>query len=133
MSNREKKLVSYKAAFPFLSLFHLSRNLLTSRFAEKMNRDVDDLTPLDARESLLMEHRPSRKDDSEMSKFNFTGPYQPYRDHIPRHSPTGSTDHLVAPDYFNNQYRRSSSRDSRDSNHSLDGRPAATPGYGFRY
>ncbi|RJE25928.1 DUF907 domain-containing protein [Aspergillus sclerotialis] len=102
--------------------------------AEKMNRDVDDLTPLDARESLLMEHHPPRKDDSEMSKFNFTGPYQPYHDHVPRHSPTGSTDHLVGPNYsLSNQHRRSFSRDSHDSNHSFDGRPAAAPGYGLRY
>lgn len=118
----------------FFGSFPLSYNMLMYHFAEKMNRDVDDLTPLDARESLLMEHHPPRKDDSETSNFNFTGPYQPYRDHAPRHSPTGSTDHLVGPNYSsNNQHRRSFSRDSHDSNHSLDGRPAATPGYGLRY
>lgn len=37
---------------------------------------MDDLTPLDARESLLMDN-PPRKDYAEMSKFNFTGPYEP--------------------------------------------------------
>ena len=42
------------------------------REAEKNNRDLDDLTRLDARESLLIEH-PQKRDFTEMSKFNFTG------------------------------------------------------------
>lgn len=98
---------------------------------EKMNRDVDDLTPLDARESLLMENQP-RKDYSEMSRFNFTGPYQPYHDqgYRSRHSPTGSTDRLVDHDVsFDNRHGRSTSRDSHDRN-SLEGHPPP-PGYGI--
>ncbi|KNG82359.1 hypothetical protein ANOM_009731 [Aspergillus nomiae NRRL 13137] len=69
------------------------------REAKKMNRDIDDLTPLDARESLLMEN-PPRKEYTEMSKFNFTGPYElpgplrsevtikPYRKHRPFGGPS---------------------------------------------
>ncbi|PIG69287.1 DUF907 domain protein [Aspergillus arachidicola] len=109
------------------------------REAKKMNRDIDDLTPLDARESLLMEN-PPRKEYTEMSKFNFTGPYEPYRDHYDsksRSSPTGSTDRLVdPPGYHESQHGRSLSRESRhtrDSRGSPDGRKPTAPGYGFAY
>lgn len=94
-----------------------------------MNRDIDDLTPLDARESLLMDH-PPRKDYAEMSKFNFTGPYEPYRD----------TDRLVGSEYHDDpRYGRNESRgsrgssQSRDSQGSPDGRQPTKPGYGFAY
>ncbi|KAL4917449.1 hypothetical protein BDW62DRAFT_84168 [Aspergillus aurantiobrunneus] len=97
--------------------------------AEKMSRDIDDLTPLDARESLLMDH-PPRKDYSEMSNFNFTGPYESYRD----------TDRLVDSDYQDDpRYDRNMSRDSRGSSNSRDshsspeGRRPMKPGYGFAY
>ncbi|KAL4974527.1 hypothetical protein BDW66DRAFT_139714 [Aspergillus desertorum] len=97
--------------------------------AEKMNRDIDDLTPLDARDSLLMDH-PPRKDYSEMSNFNFTGPYEPYRD----------TDRLVDSRYHDDPlYGRNMSRDSRgssnsyDSHGSPDGRHPTKPGYAFAY
>ncbi|PYH68764.1 transient receptor potential ion channel family protein [Aspergillus vadensis CBS 113365] len=112
------------------------------REANKMNRDLDDLTPLDARESLLMEH-PPRKDFAEMSKFNFTGPYEPYRDQHDsksRHSPTGSTDRLVDSSYpLEDINGRSISRESRRSHdsHGSHENPekhhATTPGYGFAY
>ncbi|KAB8076349.1 hypothetical protein BDV29DRAFT_90873 [Aspergillus leporis] len=109
------------------------------REAKKMNRDIDDLTPLDARESLLMEN-PPRKEYTEMSKFNFTGPYEPYRDHYDpksRSSPRGSTERLVdPPGYHESQHGRSSSRASRhtrDSRGSPDGRKPTAPGYGFAY
>ncbi|EAW13795.1 transient receptor potential ion channel family protein [Aspergillus clavatus NRRL 1] len=109
------------------------------REAEKLNRDMDDLTPLDARESLLMDH-PPRKDYGEMSKFNFTGPYAPYRDQHDsetRSRRNESTDRLVDPAYRpNHHHDRSLSRDSRrsrDSHGSLERRPATTPGYGFAY
>lgn len=107
--------------------------------SEKMGRDIDDLTPLDARESLLMDH-PPRKDYAEMSKFNFTGPYAPYRDQHPydpkmRQSPTGSTDRLVESGYaVDPTHGRSLSRDSRPSRDgSPDGRHPTAPGYGFAY
>ncbi|KAB8230566.1 hypothetical protein ETB97_007763 [Aspergillus alliaceus] len=109
------------------------------REAKKMNRDMDDLTPLDARESLLMEN-PPRKEYTEMSKFNFTGPYEPYRDHYDpkaRLSPTGSTDRLVdPPGYHESQHGRSPSPESRyarDSRDSPDGRKPTAPSYGFAY
>ncbi|KAL4874176.1 hypothetical protein BDV12DRAFT_3367 [Aspergillus spectabilis] len=94
--------------------------------AEKLNRDIDDLTPLDARESLLMDH-PPRKGYSEMSNFNFTGPYEPYRD----------TDRLVDSEYHDEpRHGRKMSRDSRgsrESHGSPDGRHPTKPGYGFAY
>ena len=106
-----------------------------------MNRDIDDLTPLDARESLLMEH-PPRKEFSEMSNFNFTGPYEPYRDQHDSKSrqSTGSTERLVDPGYpLDDRHGRSISRESRRSHESHgshdspEGRHATTPGYGFAY
>lgn len=98
--------------------------LMTSSL-EKMNRDMDDLTPLDARESLLMEHPPVVKDYREVSNFNFAGPYEPYRDQpLPksRHSPAGSTDRLVDADYYDNRFDRSVSHESRQTDRS--GSPA---------
>lgn len=101
---------------------------------EKANRDLDDLTPLDARESLLIEH-PPRKDFNEMSKFNFAGPYEPYRDHPSRPDSTGSNERLVYADY-GVAHSRGSSQDSRHSGHrspSLEGRHPTTAGYGMAY
>lgn len=107
---------------------------------EKLNRDLDNLTPLDARNSLLMEHRSSKGDDfQEMSKFNTTGPYEPYRDQAPRksrHAPTESTDRLISADSFDRQHTPSPSRDSRESHShspSLDGRKSDPPSYGLAH
>ncbi|KAK2762807.1 hypothetical protein FQN54_000982 [Arachnomyces sp. PD_36] len=89
--------------------------------AEKSNHDLDNLTTLDARNS-LMGPPPSKSDNQEMSKFNFTGPYEPYRDHqIPKsHKATESTDHLIpyADDSVHHQRSRSASRDSFGRGHS---------------
>ncbi|KAJ5101487.1 hypothetical protein NUU61_003709 [Penicillium alfredii] len=105
------------------------------REAEKANRDMDDLTPLDARESLLMEH-PPRKDYAEMSKFNFAAPYESYRDQSKaRPGSTGSTERLVQADY-GVAHARGSSRDSRNSrgrSPSLEGHHPTKPGYGMAY
>ncbi|KAI9368942.1 hypothetical protein BJX61DRAFT_185791 [Aspergillus egyptiacus] len=107
--------------------------------AEKMNRDMDDLTPLDARDSLLMDNG-CRKDYSEMSYFNSVGPYEPYQDHHPPKSQKGfdqSTDRLIDYEYRDDpRHGRNlsrSSRRSRDSQGSPEGRQATTPGYGFAY
>lgn len=103
-------------------------------FAEKANRDLDDLTPLDARESLLIEHPPKR-DITEMSKFNFTGPYEPYRDHPHRPDSTGSHERLVYADY-GVAHSRNFSHESRHSGRrspSLEGRHPTTAGYGMAY
>ncbi|OQD73188.1 hypothetical protein PENDEC_c016G02935 [Penicillium decumbens] len=102
--------------------------------AEKANRDLDDLTPLDARESLLIEHPPKR-DFTEMSKFNFTGPYEAYRDRPRRSDSTGSKERLVYADY-GVAHARSSSQESRHSGRrspSLDGHQPTKPGYGMAY
>ncbi|KXG50983.1 TRP-like family [Penicillium griseofulvum] len=103
------------------------------REAEKANRDLDDLTPLDARDSLLMDH-PQRKEYAEMSNFNFTGPYESYRDEPKRDRPTGSDerDGLVRNDY-GVAHGRSNSPDSHHSRSSLEGRRPAAPGYGMAY
>ncbi|KAJ5823102.1 TRP-like family [Penicillium robsamsonii] len=103
------------------------------REAEKANRDLDDLTPLDARDSLLMDH-PQRKDYAEMSNFNFTGPYESYRDEPKRAGPTGSDERagLVHNDY-GVAHGRSASPDSHHSRSSLEGRRPAAPGYGMAY
>lgn len=108
--------------------------LLTSSIVEKANRDLDDLTPLDVRESLLIEH-PPRKDFNEMSKFNFAGHYEPYRDHPKRPDSTGSNERLVYADY-GVAHSRDSSQDSRHSGRrspSLEGRHPTTAGYGMAY
>jgi hypothetical protein len=86
-----------------------------------------------------MDH-PPRKDYAEMSKFNFTGPYEPYRDqHVPQlqHGRTESTDRLVRPGYhLDDRHDRSLSREShrsRDSNGSPERHHPTTPGYGLAY
>lgn len=112
----------------------INNGLLTIYPLEKANRDLDDLTPLDARESLLIEHPPKR-DFAEMSKFNFTGPYEPYRDHPDRPDSTGSKERLVYADY-GVAHSRNSSEESRHSGRrspSLEGRHPTTAGYGMAY
>ncbi|KAJ5779151.1 TRP-like family [Penicillium paradoxum] len=103
------------------------------REAEKANRDIDDLTPLDARDSLLMDH-PQRKEYSEMSNFNFTGPYESYRDQPKRPGSSGSNEgrSLVRNDY-GVAHGRSNSPDSQRSRSSMDGRHPTAPGYGMAY
>jgi hypothetical protein len=100
---------------------------------EKANRDIDDLTPLDARDSLLMDH-PQRKEYAEMSNFNFTGPYESYRDEPKRAGSPGSNerDGLVYNDY-GVAHGRSSSPDSHRSRSSIEGRHPTAPGYGMAY
>jgi hypothetical protein len=86
-----------------------------------------------------MDH-PPRKDYSEMSNFNFTGPYEPYRDQHPLNSKRGfndSSDRLVDSVYHDEpRHGRNTSRGSRgsrDSYGSPDGRKPTAPGYGFAY
>lgn len=100
---------------------------------EKANRDIDDLTPLDARDSLLMDH-PQRKQYAEMSNFNFTGPYESYRDEPKRAGSPGSNerDRLVHNDY-GVAHGRSISPDSHHSRSSIEGRRPTAPGYGMAY
>ncbi|KAJ5441160.1 TRP-like family [Penicillium cf. griseofulvum] len=82
---------------------------------------------------LLMDH-PQRKEYAEMSNFNFTGPYESYRDEPKRARPTGSDerDGLVRNDY-GVAHGRSDSPDSHHSRSSLEGRRPAAPGYGMAY
>lgn len=63
---------------------------------EESKRDLDNLTPLDARNSLLLNPSDRRDSSSEVGKFNYLGTYEPYRD-VPlnSHTRTGSTDRLV--------------------------------------
>lgn len=105
--------------------------------AEKMGREIDNLTPLDARQSLLMDSHPPTRDNAEMSKFNFTGPYEPYRDNSPpttrnSPSPTRSIDRLVdPPSYYETQehYAPNDSRSSIYSHDSLNKHQPITPGH----
>ncbi|KAJ5476217.1 hypothetical protein N7475_001946 [Penicillium sp. IBT 31633x] len=97
---------------------------------EKANRDLDDLTPLDARDSLLMDH-PQRKEYSEMSNFNFTGPYESYRDQ-PKRPDSDERQGLVHHDY-GVAHGRSTSPESHRSRNSMDGRHPTAPGYGMAY
>lgn len=109
-------------------------HILTDSFLiEKANRDLDDLTPLDARDSLLMDH-PQRKQYAEMSNFNFTGPYESYRDEPKRARSPGSNerDGLVHNDY-GVAHGRSMSPDSHNSRSSIEGRRPTAPGYGMAY
>lgn len=120
--------------FSLCTSANINIGLLTIYPLEKANRDLDDLTPLDARESLLIEHPPKR-DFAEMSKFNFTGPYKPYRDHPDRPDSTGSKERLVYADY-GVAHSRNSSEESRHSGRrspSLEGRHPTTAGYGMAY
>ncbi|KAK5716310.1 hypothetical protein LTS12_027768, partial [Elasticomyces elasticus] len=104
--------------------------------AEKMGHEIDNLTPLDARQSLLMDN-PARREYAEMAKFNFAGPYEPYRDHSPptsrnSPSPTRSIDRLVdPPSYYEAEehYARNDSRLSIDSHDSLNKHQPITPSH----
>jgi Transient receptor potential (TRP) ion channel/ML-like domain len=79
---------------------------------EKADRDMDNLTPLDARNSLLIDDMPrSRADMYEESKYNMTGPFEAYRDHIPEteaasHVRDKSTDRLISNDTYYRGYQR---------------------------
>ncbi|KAJ5815318.1 hypothetical protein N7474_007095 [Penicillium riverlandense] len=98
----------------------------------KLSRDMDDLTPLDARESLLIEH-PQKHEYTGMSKFNFTGPYEQYRDQPRRPGSNGSSDRLVYADYSDMGHGRTDSHESHHSRHSIEGRNPTAPGYGMAY
>lgn len=76
-----------------------------------------------------------RKDFTEMSKFNFTGPYESYRDQAPRPDSTNSKDRLVYADYGVAHGRHSSqqSRNSGRRSPSLEGRRPTQPAFGMAY
>ncbi|KAJ5929333.1 hypothetical protein N7454_007181 [Penicillium verhagenii] len=100
--------------------------------AEKANRDLDDLTPLDARDSLLIDH-PQQRDFSEVSKFNFNRPYETYRDvPLSRSDSAGSKERLMYADY-GVAHTRSTSQESRHDRRSPspEGHHPTTAGYGM--
>ncbi|QGA13664.1 hypothetical protein EYB26_001314 [Talaromyces marneffei] len=73
--------------------------------------DKDNLTALDARNSLLFDGR-SRADVYEESKYNMTGPYEPYRDMPTKgstHARDRSTDGLIS----NESYYRGHQKEQR--------------------
>ncbi|PGH19069.1 hypothetical protein AJ79_00103 [Helicocarpus griseus UAMH5409] len=90
---------------------------------ETMDRDLDNLTPLDARNSLLegsplppQRYLSTRR--GEMGMFNRTTPYEPYMDspaekHASRHMPTRSTDHLLSSNANNINYMNMRDMNSR--------------------
>ncbi|EED23597.1 DUF907 domain protein [Talaromyces stipitatus ATCC 10500] len=67
----------------------------------KGDDDMDNLTALDARNSLLFDGR-SRGDTYEENKYNMTGPYEPYRDMPTKggHIRERSTDNLISQDTY---------------------------------
>ncbi|CAI7603929.1 hypothetical protein PCG10_005856 [Penicillium crustosum] len=117
----------------FITCYRENPHAKRRREAEKANRDIDDLTPLDARDSLLMDH-PQRKQYAEMSNFNFTGPYESYRDDPKQARSLGSNerDGLVRNDY-GVAHGRSASPESHHSRSSIEGRRPTAPGYGMAY
>lgn len=136
MPSGGEKLVS-RIALNFSFIPAPRQILIYIYLPENADRDIDDLTPLDARQSLLMDN-PARKEYAEMAKFNYTGPYEPYRDQVHPHtrqSPTGSTDRLVDASYpEDDRHGRSESRQSRhsrDSHGSPEGREPTKPAQGF--
>lgn len=72
---------------------------------------MDNLTALDARNSLLFDGR-SRADMYEESKYNMTGPYETYRDMPTKgstHVRDRSTDGLISNDsYYRGHYKEQS-------------------------
>ena len=97
-----------KEAGKFLKALVIVRYDLTP-LAEKVNREIDNLTPLDARNSLLMDpadyhdHKGPRVDGYPMSTYKSrtdSEPARPYRDETPPPRPWGgrreSTENLVA-------------------------------------
>lgn len=83
-----------------------------------MKYDMDNLTALDARNSLLIDGPSSRAELHETSKYNLAGPYEPYRDKAPlTHGRAHSTDRLISTDTFyrGHQHAPSTSRDRSPS------------------
>ncbi|KAG0160204.1 hypothetical protein PDIDSM_7731 [Penicillium digitatum] len=103
------------------------------REAEKATRDFDDLTPLDARDSLLMDH-PQRKEFAEMNNFNFTGPHESYQDEPRRaRSPSNTESAGLVHNDYGVAHGRSTSADSHGLRGSIEGRHPTAPGYGMAY
>ncbi|KAL1958071.1 hypothetical protein VTO42DRAFT_5111 [Malbranchea cinnamomea] len=103
------------------------------KLAEKSNCDLDNLTPLDARNSLLLDPKPKRRESSlEVGKFNYLSRYEPYRD-VPlpksRHVYSESTDQLVS-NGENIPHGRSRSRESESRSISPE-RDPMLPGRAF--
>lgn len=119
-----------------VSMFKENIHEKRRREAEKAN-GLDDLTPLDARESLLIDN-PQRKEFTEMSNFNFTGPYEPYRDHpADRPDSAGSNKGLMHSDYgvargHSPEYQYRDDHD-RSRSPSPEGQHPTKPAYGMAY
>lgn len=117
-----------KDAGKFSSANIPSRSTSNAR-TEKLNRDLDNLTPLDARNSLLMEPTQYKSGAREISNYNAPGPYEPYRDQptkFERFGPRESQENLVASSAsMGQQHSRSISRES--GGRSLSGSASRQP------
>ncbi|KAK2750646.1 hypothetical protein FQN57_002717 [Myotisia sp. PD_48] len=86
--------------------------------SEKHDKDLDDLTPLDARQSLLMPTKRASPQDEEAGKLNHLAQYEPYRD-IPltntSHSRTASLEPLIHAQSTSQMKRLSQQSDVRSS------------------
>lgn len=132
MRNREEKLVS-RSYLEISSPSQTSAPPNDSFLIEKATRDFDDLTPLDARDSLLMDH-PQRKEFAEMNNFNFTGPHESYQDEPRRaRSPSNTESAGLVHNDYGVAHGRSTSADSHGLRGSIEGRHPTAPGYGMAY
>lgn len=101
---------------------HLRKRSQANNAPEKMDRDMDNLTPLDARNSLLMEPTTYK---SGMHHVNDRGNFQPYHD-MDRKGHRESTDNLIAAAAPLGS-ERDHSRDGRDHSPYHDDRQPTIP------
>jgi len=111
--------------------------------AEKMNRDLDDLTPLDARNSLLMEptqYKSASYTEQQSHKSSFSASsnrFEPYREQLipsqthDRFGPRDSTDHLVSGAVGMGHHSRSQSRGGTSVSPPPQGRQPMLPQFDF--
>jgi hypothetical protein len=110
---------------------------------EKMNRDLDDLTPLDARNSLLMEptqYKSASYTEQQSHKSSFSAGsnrFEPYREQLipsqthDRFGPRDSTDHLVSGAVGMGHHSRSQSRGGTSVSPPPQGRQPMLPQFDF--
>ena len=101
---------------------------ITNGEAEKLNREFDNLTPLDARNSLLITTADNGVPGYPMGPYKGRGAYEPVPT-VHMRLDSDESDHLV-PSAASMGYHRSSSRDSRGAP-SLSNRQPTVPNFSF--
>ena len=129
----------------------LSQEDITNQnFIEKLNREFDNLTPLDARNSLLLNStdykdalaKPPQVSSYPLDAYSNNGSYEavPYRDLTPTPGPRGareSSENLVGSaagmgESMGHRHQRSTSIDSEAQYASLARRQPTVPNFGYR-